>query len=523
MQTKPTLRFAGLLAFLLLNTMPFVAQTDQTVEKILTLAAKDNQTMSHLDVLTNRIGGRFIGSDNYQNAVDWTAYKFKQWGLDVSVIEVGTLNVGFNRGPWFGKMLDNDGMMLHFVTPSYTSGTKGVQRGHVLKEPKTQEEFDRMKGALKGAWVLITGDSDGFPIDYSPLGDSLRESVIKKNVVINRRNADIARLNRASPDSIPRQPEKLEDLPALFYKQMREAGILGIIQSARVPLVAMYDRKNIHHLTFDNLPTVPDIKLDEHQYRIIEQKVKERRYFQLEFEIRNHFKLGPVKYYNVVAAIKGTKFPNEYVMCGGHLDAYDVGTGAVDCGTGVAPTMEAARLLAASGAKPKRTILFCLWAGEEAGLYGSKHWVETNKDKWPNIINYINRDGGPTVANNITVPSSWFKDMEKICAPLKTFNPELPFRVIEREGDAPPRPKTVGYTDNAYFAMNGIPTITFGNEDPKGYDFNYAEIWHTERDTYNKSIPEYMEQTSVVNAVVLWGIANLERKLPAKDVYKNDF
>jgi hypothetical protein len=521
MQIKSRLLIAGVLTFLLFGATLLVAQTDKTVEKVLTLAAKDNQTMEHLDVLVNRIGGRFIGSDNYQNAVNWTAHKFREWGLDVEVIEVGTLNVGFNRGPWFGRMLcDTDGMTLHFATPSYTSGTKGRQRGHVLAEPKSQQEFDRMKGALKGAWVLISGENTGSPIDYSPQGDSLREIVIKKNNEIAGRNTNIARWNRENPDSIPRKAEPLEDVPALFYKQMREVGILGIIQSSRVPILALSDRKNLINgtMTFDNLPTVPDIKLSEHQYRIIEQKVKERRYFQLEFDIRNHFKMGPVKYYNVIASIKGTKYPNEYVMCGGHLDSYDVATGGVDCGTGVAPTMEAARLLALSGAKPKRTIVFCLWAGEEAGLLGSKHWVETNKDKWSNIINYFNRDGGPTVANSITVPSSWVKDMEQISAPLNKFNPEFPFTVIQ--GEPRQRPRTPGGSDHAYFALNGVPTISFGTADPKGYNFSYPEIWHTERDTYDKSIPEYMNHTSVVNAVILWGMANLERKLPAKDVYR---
>jgi acetylornithine deacetylase/succinyl-diaminopimelate desuccinylase-like protein len=155
---------------------------------------------------------------------------------------------------------------------------------------------------------------------------------------------------------------------------MREAGILGIIQSAKVPLRALYDKKNLFLMSFDSLPTCPDIKLDEEQYNNILKKVKERRYFQLEFDIRNHFKPGPVVVHNVIGEIKGSVYPDEYVMCGGHLDSYDVATGAVDCGSGVAPTLEAARLVATSGAKPKRTLLFCLWAGEEFGLRGSEYW-----------------------------------------------------------------------------------------------------------------------------------------------------
>jgi carboxypeptidase Q len=96
-----------------------------------------------------------------------------EWKLIMD--EAGELPVGFNRGPWFGRLLSDNGMTLHFATPSYTAGTKGVQRGHVLIEPKTQAEFNRMKGKLKGAWVLITGENEGWPIDYSEEATSIGE------------------------------------------------------------------------------------------------------------------------------------------------------------------------------------------------------------------------------------------------------------------------------------------------------------------------------------------------------------
>jgi len=141
----------------LFQAVSFFAQEQKVAEFMIERAKTDNQTMHHLDVLTNRIGGRLIGSYAYENATHWVASQLEKWGLEVEIQEVGELPVGFDRGPWFGKMLDGDGMYLHFATPSYTSGTKGVQRGHVVAEPKTQAQFDRMKGKLKGAWVLITG------------------------------------------------------------------------------------------------------------------------------------------------------------------------------------------------------------------------------------------------------------------------------------------------------------------------------------------------------------------------------
>jgi hypothetical protein len=513
---KQRLKFLSLSLILLLSFSAF-AQSKQVVKKIIEIGQTDNQTMQHLDVLTNRFGGRLIGSDAYENAAEWAASKFKEWGMQVEMDYSGTLPVGFNRGPWFGRMLSENGMHLHFATPSYTSGTKGVQKGHVLIEPKTQAQFDRMKGRLKGAWVLVSGKNTGWPIDISTKADHLRDSINALNIEIDKKNSEIRGFNRANKEGQQKELLPLVEEPALFYKQMKEAGILGIIQSAALPIRVLYDRKNINSMTFDNLPTVPDIKLDEHQFAIVEQMAKERQSFELEFDIRNHFKMGPVKYYNVIGIIPGTEFPDEYVMMGGHLDAFDVATGGVDDGSGVTPAMEAARLIMKAGGKPKRTILVCLWAGEEFGLLGSKSWVENHKDKWGKISNYFNRDGGPTVANSLSVPSAMLKDMEKICEPLNDINPDFPFKLSERKPSE--KPTTAGGSDHAYFALNGIPTLAFGTADPKGYDFDYGEIWHTERDLYNKSIPEYQEHTAIVQAIVVFGIANLDHLLSREGYY----
>ena len=511
-----------ILFFIVLSqSFPSIAQRNQVAELIIEQSKTDNQTMHHLDVLTNRIGGRLIGSAAYETATNWTANILKSWGLEVEIQEVGELPVGFDRGPWFGKMLDNDGMDLHFVTPSYTSGTKGVQRGHVVAEPKTQVQFDRMKGKLKGAWVLITGTNDGWPIDYSERGDSLRRIIIAKNDIIQSYNDSITRINRANTNKTPIPLKELEDAPALFYKEMREAGILGIIQSSTVPIRALYDRRNVEKMNFyTNLPECPDIKLDENQYKIIAQKVAERRYFLLEFDIRNHFRPGPVKYHNVLGTIRGSEFPDEYVMSGGHLDAFDVASGGVDCGTGVAPNLEAARLLSLAGAKPRRSIVFCFWAGEEFGLWGSRYWVANNQDKWPRISNYFNRDGGPVIANSLIVPPAMYDDFKKATELFSSIHPDFPFTLQERTGAPPERPTTAGSSDHAYFAMNSIPNIQFGTADPKGYDFNYQEIWHTERDMYNMSIPEYMDYTSIVTAIILYNLANTDKILSREGLYK---
>lgn len=505
-----------LLVLLTLVFCDFVrAQHNAVIDRIIAEGKTNNQTMQHLDILCNRFGGRLVGSDAYENAAEWAASRFREWGMQVEMDEAGSVPVGFNRGPWFGRMMGEQSMTLHFVTPSYTSGTKGVQTGHVLPEPKTREEFERMKGALNGAWVLITGKSNGFPIDFSAEADARRDSMIQENVEIRKQIREISRENEKSESK--KQLPELKDEPALFYREMREAGILGIIQSAPVPLVALYDRKNINSMTFENLPTVPDIKLDEHQFAMIEQMVKERRTVLLEFDIRNHFKPGPVKYHNVIGIIPGTQYPEEYVIMGGHLDAYDVATGGVDDGSGVSPTMEAARLIMKAGGKPKRTILVCLWAAEEFGLLGSQSWVDRNREKLPYISNMFNRDSGPLAPVSISVSEAMWSEMEKVCAPVTDINPDFPFEMKKRDPSA--RPLKPWGTDSGPFAVEGVPVMSFGLEDVKGYNFNYREIWHTERDTYNKSIPEYQEHAAVVTAVVVYGIADLKRLLPREGYF----
>lgn len=518
---------------------------DPVVEKIIELAAQENQTMDHLDALCNTIGPRLTGSDGYLHAVDWAMYMFEKWGLEVEKVKVGELPIGFNRGPWFGRMINGE-EALHFTTPSYTAGTHGVERGHVVIEPRTTAEFERMKHTIKGAWVLIGGKNSGHPIDYSPEAEAKRAKIIAQNDSIAAENGkirgynyglrgkraeiekkiaastskkEIAKLKSELEGLVEKKPAPLVEEPALFYGKLIEAGARGIIQSSPVLITTLSDRKNIYNMTWETLPELPDIKLDERQYRKIYDRVAHREYVELEFDIRNHFFMGPVPYYNVLAYIRGTEHPEEMIISSCHLDCYDVATGGVDCGTGVAPAMEAARLLAAAGAKPRRTIVFALWAAEEFGLLGSKHFVENNPSKLPNIVNVFNRDGGPTVANSWSVPTSWYAPLKAVCEPLENLNPDMPFVLNEAKHYPVERPKTAGGSDHAHFVMNGVPALSFGTGDPLGYNFSYSEIWHTDRDLYNMSIPPYMEHTAVVNAVVFWGLANLQERLPQDAVY----
>ncbi len=484
--------FRTVIASFILSSFAVCAATDPVIERIIDIGRRDNRTEALLDELTNRIGGRPIGSDAYDNAVEWASRLFHDWGMKVVLEEAGELAVGFNRGPWFGKMTSPSSMPLHFATPSYSAGTRGRIAAPAVNEPKDDEQFARMKKRIQGAWVLLIPDAEA---DKKPQPGQKEPSFQERE----KQRAETqkkwqARLNK-----------------------YRDAGALGVISSAKLPITAMYN-KDVHEWkSWVDLPTLCDIKLDEHQFAEISRMIEERQRVELEFDIRNHFRPGPVKYHNVLGVIPGTEYPDEYVILGGHLDAYDVASGAVDDGNGVTTSMEAARLIMAAGGKPKRTIVIGLWAGEEFGILGSQHWVKAHAKELAKVSALFNRDGGPTVPTGLRVSEAMWKDMEKVCAPVKSINPEFPFEMTKHE--AKRRPDGPMGSDHSPFAMAGVPAMGFSSGDPKGYDFRYGEIWHTENDYFQKSIPEYQAHTSIVNAVVVYGIAQLDHLLSRDGYY----
>ena len=163
-------------------------------------------------------------------------------------------------------------------------------------------------------------------------------------------------------------------------------------------------------------------------------------------------------------------------------------------------------------------MIFFAFAGEEFGLLGAQAWVKANKDKLKNISNLFNRDGGPLPPVGIRVPKAMYQDYVKICKPINDINPDFPFTVTE-VGPFKQTKKLWG-TDASVFEIEGVPVIPLDEKDVKGYHFNYRETYHSERDTYNKSIPEYQKHAATVIAVITLGVANLDHLLSREGLYE---
>jgi len=475
---------------------------DPVVQKIIELGTNDNRVMTWNDYASNRFGGRESGTNAYNDATAWAVWQFREWGLEAELDEAGEVPVGFNRGPWFGKMLKPVEKALYFGTPSFTAGTKGLERGPVVilkSDPfsipgrnATPENVEKKRAAaeaalaevranaaaFKGAWVLIPGQSTGFARDG----------------------------RRGTPEYA--DAKLIPPLTAALV----EAGARGTIQLSKTDPFPMLDG---FVESWDKLPILPDIKLAEGQYNEIKGLVEKGEPVELEFDIRNWFKMGPVKYHSVVATLRGTEFPDEYVVLGGHFDCFSAATGGVDDGSGFAPAMEAIRLIQAAGGRPKRSVVVVLFAAEEIGLVGSQAWLKNRPGIAPKIAMMINRDGSPSAITGASVPETWFADFRKITAPLAAVNPKWPFK-LER-GVPRANATSPGGSDHTSFEMLGVPTLRFQTQT----DYSYGHAWHTLHDLYSELVPytEHQKHSALATAVVAYGVANLDKPLTREGVY----
>ena len=475
--------------FVCAGALAFAAPQESEVAKLIALGKSDNQVMEHLDHVVNRIGPRLTGSDNFTNACEWARAEFESYGLKNCRLEQwGEFPVGFNRGPSSGHMLEPEARELHFATNAWTAGTHGPTRGSAMLAPTNKEQLEAARGKLKGAWIVIpsaAGRAGGRGNTPTP-------------------PAANAGTNGGTPKEAaapaPNAPSSDKAFRDALQKAYDDEGIAGTIRGARNELVLTGGSSKI---SFDKLPKTPSINLTQADFKALGDALESGKPVSLEFDIRNWFENGPIKLNNVIAEIPGTEKPDEYVIVGGHLDSWDGASGAVDNGTGVATTLEAARLLVKAGVKPKRTIRFMLWGGEEQGLLGSGAWIKNHKDELEKISAVLVHDGGTNYCAGINATAQMVKDFQTIFEPITNLDPEMPFAVKEVKGLSP------GSSDHDSFLAANVPGF-FWNQKGKA---NYTHAHHTQFDTFDQAIAQYEVNSSIVIAVGALGIADLPQLL----------
>src|SRR5262249_2521106 len=224
----------------------------------------------------------------------------------------------------------------------------------------------------------------------------------------------------------------------------------------------------------------------------------------VQINIESSFSKSEVEVHNTVAEIPGSEKPDEVVIIGAHLDSWDLGTGATDNGTGSMAVLEAARALIKSGVKPKRTIRFILFSGEEQGLNGSREYVKKHKGELGKISAVLVHDTGTGKTLTIGLMGN-YQARETLSYVL---NPLARNREI---GLTEPTLREMGGTDHIPFDQEGVPAF-WCVQDPADYDKSH----HSQADTLERVRWDDLAEGAQVLAVFAYNVAELPDLLPRK-------
>src|SRR5262249_44520786 len=137
---------------------------------------------------------------------------------------------------------------------------------------------------------------------------------------------------------------------------------------------------------FDSYFEIPTVSMIAENLKLLERFLDQGKSVRIKINVQNQVSSGPVDSANVVGEIRGSDHPEQVIVVGGHLDSWDLADGATDDGCSVATTLGAAKAIKLSSFKPKRTIRFVLFTGEEQGLLGSLGYTKTHKDE---LLNHV--------------------------------------------------------------------------------------------------------------------------------------
>lgn len=428
-----------------------------------------SQVMRVLQDLTGTIGHRLTGSDNFTKACNWAEAEFRKFGIEhVQQEQWGEWKLAWNRGQWIGRITSPVQLDMYVATDAWTAGTDGLQQAAVVMAP-TSTEID-LPELLRGKWLL---------------GRRLPRSSIRK--------------------------------------ACEAAGALGFVYRAGDPdaqyptRVRVFGNYQTALKTIDQVPKLPEIAVRADDFDQLLELVENGKDVVAEFDIQNRFRDEPIQLHNVIAEIPGTEHPDEVVIVSAHLDSWHQAQGCTDNGTGTATTLEAARILAKVGARPKRTIRFCLWGGEEQGLLGSRAYVQRHRTEMPKVSALFNHDTGTNWAQSLAVTAAMRAQLLPVfeCVTRLLQPPDADWDGPVFDLKTVPRVSGGGGSDHASFLAAGVPGLDWGL---KGRSDYFRHTWHTQWDTIDVAIPEYQQHTATVVALAALGTANLPQLLDREGV-----
>ncbi len=498
---------------------------------------KRSQAMDIISYLTDVYGPRLTGSPEYKKAADWAKSKMLSWGLsNVHYENSAPVAKGWTLKKFSVHMTEPGTTPLTAYPKAWSPGTKGIVKGNVVHlEIKSEDDFEKYRGKLKGAFVLIS-DSRELKANFEPDGKRLEDSEL-----LQLANADIPRGQQRRggiPDSAAlirfmqssrlntKKLEFVQKEGALVTIEIAAKGDLGniFVAAAAVPqsIETPFDRR-INAFDADAPAIVPQVVMAPEHYNRLVRMVQKNIPVKLEMDFKVEFTKADSTF-NIIAEIPGSDLKDEIVMIGAHFDSWHGGTGATDNATGSTVCMEAMRIIKTLGLQPRRTIRIGLWTGEEQGLHGSRTHVEKHfakreasggimgmfggggsiqtKPGHEKFSVYFNNDNGTGKVRGV-----YMQGNEAVRSIFRAWL--TPFADL---GASTLTLANTSGTDHLSFDAVGLPGFQF-IQDPVEYS---PRTHHSIMDVFDRVQPDDLKQAATIMAAFAYSAAMRDEKLPRK-------
>jgi len=503
---------------LLLIALPAGAQQADDMNRVIDQGLNHSQVLQTAEHLMDAIGPRMTNSPQMRQAEAWTQAQFKTWGLKNVHKDGFTFGRGWSIVSSSVRMTAPRVIQLTAMPVAWTPGTGGAVSAPIIVAPmKRERDFEAWRGKLAGKIVLVTLPNDGNEPGEPPFKRLTDE--------------DIGKLDQyRQPDYDPASTERFIKFLS-FGKKLD--GFLKAERAVAWARMSYRDGKLLHGEGYayrtGETPALPGVEIAAEDYRRLARLAKIGPAPTLEINSNVQFDDRDPRAYNIFAEIPGSDPKAGYVMAGAHLDSWVAGDGAADNGAGTVVVMEAARILSTLGVRPKRTIRFALWVGEEQGLLGSLAYVEkylatrapsattpeggieqmvrwryrfpiTPQAGHKDLVAYFNIDNGSGKVHGL------YAEGNVAAVPLLREWLQPFASMGARSVVAAP----TGGTDHVFMQAVGLPGYQF-IQDPLDYG---SRVHHSSVDTFDHLKAEDLRQASVVLAGVLLQSANSAKTLP---------
>ena len=493
------------------------APQGEMVNRIIDEGLNHSEVMVNAQYLTDRIGGRITNSPGMRQAEKWTQEKFRGWGLSNVRADAFPFGRGWSIVSSSVRMTSPRPLMLTSIPIAWTPGTNGALSAPIVVAPmKRERDFDQYRGKLAGKIVLVSMPGDG--------------SEPEKPAFKRLTDEELGKLNDWEEEAYdPADVTKALKRAAFDAKRDAFLKAEGAVAWVRI---AYRDGKLVsgegYAFGANETPALPGVEIAAEDYRRLARLAKAGDAPVIEINSDIRFDDSDHNAYNIIAEIPGTDPKAGYVMAGAHLDSWTAADGASDNGAGSVVVMEAARILAKMGVRPKRTIRFALWAGEEQALLGSYAYMNKYMGSWP--ADPPGLDGNQLyysrVASRAFKPGPGYRDLT---AYFNIDNGSGKIRGIYAENNVAAVPmlrdwltpfagmgastvaiqRTDG-TDHVFMQNAGLPGYQF-IQDPLDYG---SRVHHSNMDTFDHMKAADLRQASTVLAGLLYEAATSDKTLP---------